>query len=42
MLEYTSLRDVTKSVSICFDPNVNSTLIDQNGENIKRYIEFEK
>ena len=42
MLEYTSLRDVTKSVSICFDPNVNSTLIDEDKEILKRYIEFEK
>ena len=39
MLEYTSLKDVTKSVSICFDPeNVNSTLIDEDKELLKRYI----
>jgi DNA-directed RNA polymerase II subunit RPB1 len=42
LLEYTSLRDVTKSVSICFDPNVTSTLIDEDKDILKRYIEFEK
>ena len=41
-LEYTCLKDITTSVSICFDPNVNSTLIDEDKEMIDRYLEFEK
>ena len=40
-LEYTCLKDVTTSVSICFDPNVNSTTIDEDKEMLKRYLEFE-
>ena len=42
MLEYTSLRDVTKSVSICFDPNVNSTLIDEDKEILKGILNLKK
>ena len=42
MLEYTSLKDVTTSVSICFDPNVHATLIDEDKELMERYLTFEK
>ncbi len=41
-LEYTSIRDVTKSVSICFDPKPSSTLIDADKTLIKEYMEFSK
>ena len=41
-LEYTCLKDITTSVSICFDPNVNSTIIDEDKELVNRYLEFEK
>ena len=39
-LEYTSIRDVTKSVSICFDPKPSSTLIDADKTLIEEYMEF--
>lgn len=39
-LEYTSIRDVTKSVSICFDPKPSSTLIDADKVLIEQYMEF--
>jgi len=39
-LEYTSIRDVTKSVSICFDPKPNSTLIDADKTLIEEYLQF--
>ena len=29
-LEYTNLRDITNSVSICFDPDLDSTLINED------------
>ena len=41
-LEYTSIRDVTKSVSICFDPKPSSTLIDADKTLIDEYMEFSK
>ena len=41
-LEYTNLRDVTKTVSICFDPKLNSTNIEEDSEIIEEYMEFEK
>jgi DNA-directed RNA polymerase II subunit RPB1 len=41
-LEYTSIRDVTKSVSICFDPKPNSTLIDADKTLIEEYLQFNK
>jgi len=41
-LEYTNLRDVTKTVSICFDPNIDVTNISEDTEIIEEYYEFEK
>ena len=41
-LEYTCLRDITKSVSICFDPKLTETLITEDEKLIKQYEEFEK
>ena len=41
-LEYTNLRDVTKTVSICFDPKIDSTNISEDSEIIEEYYEFEK
>ena len=41
MLEYTSLKDVTNSVSICFDPNIHATLIEEDKELMERYLTFE-
>ena len=39
-LEYTSIKDVTKSVSICFDPKPSSTLIDADKVLMEQYMEF--
>uniref|UniRef100_A0A6C0FAB7 DNA-directed RNA polymerase n=1 Tax=viral metagenome TaxID=1070528 RepID=A0A6C0FAB7_9ZZZZ len=41
-LEYTNLRDITEVVSICFDPNLNSTNISEDEKIIEEYLEFEK
>ena len=41
-LEYTSIKDITKSVGICFDPKPDDTLIDDDHELIKQHIEFQK
>ncbi len=41
-LEYTNLRDVTNTVSICFDPKIDSTNITEDAEIIEEYYEFEK
>jgi len=41
-LEYTCLKDITKSVSICFDPKLGETLINEDEKLIKQYEEFEK
>jgi DNA-directed RNA polymerase beta' subunit len=41
-LEYTNLRDITDTVSICFDPNVNATNISEDKNIIEEYLEFEK
>ena len=41
-LEYTSIRDVTKSISICFDPKPNDTLIDADKTLISEYMQFNK
>jgi len=40
-LEYTSLRDITESVSICFDPDNLSTLIQDDEQIVKQYQEFQ-
>tara|TARA_Y100000389_G_scaffold16351_2_gene14445 strand:- start:2347 stop:6789 length:4443 start_codon:yes stop_codon:yes gene_type:complete len=41
-MEYTCLKDITKSVSICFDPNVNNTIIDEDKDFVSQFLEFEK
>ena len=41
-LEYTNLKDITNSVSICFDPNLDKTIIEEDEELLERYLEFEK
>lgn len=42
ILEHTCLRDVTKSVQICFDPDDLNTLIDEDKGLMEQYQEFEK
>ena len=39
-LEYTSLYDITKSVSICFDPDDMVTLIDEDKPLMEEYAQF--
>ena len=41
-LEYTSLRDVVDSVSICFDPDEMATLIEEDQPLMAEYNEFQK
>jgi DNA-directed RNA polymerase II subunit RPB1 len=41
-LEYTSLRNLTESVSICYDPDNLNTLITEDDELVKQYNEFQK
>ena len=41
-LEYTSIKDVAKSISICFDPKPENTLIDADKTLIREYMEFNK
>lgn len=41
-LEYTSLRDVVDSVSICFDPDEMTTLIEEDKPLMAEYNEFQK
>ena len=41
-LEYTCIRDITKSVSICFDPKQGSTLIDDDKTLIDEYMQFQQ
>jgi len=41
VLEHTKLRDVVKSVSICFDPDDLETLIDEDRPLMAQYREFE-
>ena len=41
-LEYTSIRDVTNSVSICFDPKQGATLIDDDKLLLDEYMQFQQ
>jgi len=41
MLEHTVLRDVVKSVQICFDPLERSTFIEDDKKIVERYYAFE-
>ena len=40
-LEYTSIKDITKSVGICFDPKPDTTLIDDDHNLIAQHLEFQ-
>ena len=39
-IEHTKLRDVVKSISICFDPDDLNTLIEDDKTTLKQYKEF--
>jgi len=41
-LEYTCLRDITNTISICFDPNPEDTNIDEDQILLEEYNEFKK
>ena len=41
-LEYTCLRDIAKSVTICFDPDDMNTLIDTDKPLMSEYAEYQK
>ena len=41
-LEYTCLKDVTNSVSICFDPKINQTRIKEDEVLLQQFLEFEQ
>ena len=41
LIEHTSLREIVSSVSICFDPDNLTTLIDEDKKLISQYKEFE-
>ena len=41
-LEYTSLKDVTENVSICFDPDNLVTLIDEDKPLMEEYAKYEE
>ena len=41
MFEHTRLKEVISSINICFDPNDQNTLIEEDKETISQYYEFE-
>ena len=41
MMEHTKLVDVVKSIKICFDPNEQSTLLEEDALLLEQYYEFE-
>jgi len=41
-LEFTSLKDITSSVSICFDPDDLQTLVEEDKPLMDEYVEFSK
>jgi DNA-directed RNA polymerase beta' subunit len=41
MLEYTKLKDIVRTVQICFDPNDTATLIHEDELLMTKYFEFE-
>jgi len=41
-LEHTKLREIVKSIEICFDPNDEATLIDTDVKLMEQFKEFEK
>ena len=40
-LEYTNMREIVKSVKICFDPKLKQTHIKEDEEFLKQYNEFQ-
>ena len=42
IMEYTNLRDITKKVSIHFDPHINDTNLDEDKELVKNFLDFQK
>ena len=40
-LEYTCLKDITKSVSICYDPKQKETLLEEDKLLLEQFYEFE-
>ena len=42
MLEHTRLKEVIQTIDICFDPDDNSSLIDEDNTFIQQFYEFEK
>ncbi len=42
MLEYTSLREITQTVSVCFDPDDMSTLIEEDKPLMAEYARFQE
>ena len=42
MIEHTTLRNITKSVEICFDPLIGSSTIEDDNVFIQEYNEFQK
>ena len=42
MVEHTKLVDLVKSIQICFDPNDEATLLEQDRLLMEQYYEFEK
>ena len=42
MMEHTKLVDVVKTIQICFDPNEQSTTVDEDRLLLEQYYEFER
>jgi DNA-directed RNA polymerase II subunit RPB1 len=42
MIEHTKLKEIVKSIEICFDPDDMNTLIDEDKESMSQYREFEQ
>lgn len=42
MLEHTRLEEVVKSIEVCFDPDDLKSLIEEDKDTIRQYMEFEK
>tara|TARA_B110000003_G_scaffold14791_1_gene14505 strand:+ start:4831 stop:9345 length:4515 start_codon:yes stop_codon:yes gene_type:complete len=40
-LEYTNLRDIVNTVTICFDPKMDETLIDEDKELVDKFLTYE-
>ena len=41
IIEHTCLRDIVSSVSICFDPDEMTTLVNEDEELMSQYKEFQ-